>query len=351
MRAGNIDIILTKSISRFARNTVTLLETVRELKSLDVDVYFEEQNIHTMSADGELMLTILASYAQEESLSASENQKWRVRKGFENGELLNWRFMYGYRICKGKIEIDPQQAEIVREVFRRAVDGESFGSISRDMEHRGVPRVFGGTWSELRVRDMLANEKYVGNSLLQKKYRNNHLEKKLCRNCGELPRYYAEGTHPAIVEPELFEEAQELLKRIDAETSGRKPQTRDVFTGLIRCPKCGGNYKRVTSNGSVGWNCATYQRLGKAHCFGKKIPDDTLRQVTTDALGLSTFEPDAVTTLIHHIEAPEPNRLIYILKDGSAVEREWQDRTRRDSWSDEMKQAARERAIQQRRKS
>jgi len=166
-----------------------------------------------------------------------------------------------------------------------------------------------------------------------------------------LPRYYAEGTHPAIVEPELFEEAQELLKRIDAETSGRKPQTRDVFTGLIRCPKCGGNYKRVTSNGSVGWNCATYQRLGKAHCFGKKIPDDTLRQVTTDALGLSTFEPDAVTTLIHHIEAPEPNRLIYILKDGSAVEREWQDRTRRDSWSDEMKQAARERAIQQRRKS
>lgn len=350
-RAGNIDIILTKSISRFARNTVTLLETVRELKSLGVDVYFEEQNIHTMSADGELMLTILASYAQEESLSASENQKWRVRKGFENGELLNWRFMYGYRIRKGKIEIDPHQAEIVREVFRRAVDGESFGSISRDMEHRGVPRVFGGAWSELRVRDMLANEKYVGNSLLQKKYRNNHLEKKLRRNCGELPRYYAKGTHPAIVELELFEEAQELLKRIDAETSGRKPQTRSVFTGLIRCPKCGGNYKRVTSNSSVGWNCATYQRLGKSHCFGKKIPDDTLRQVTADALGLSAFEPDAVSALIHHIEVLEPNRLIYILKDGRVVEREWHDRTRRDSWTDEMKQAARERAIQQRRKS
>lgn len=198
---------------------------------------------------------------------------------------------------------------------------------------------------------MLANEKYVGNALLQKKYRNNHLEKKLCRNCGELPRYYAEGTHPAIVELELFEEAQELLKQIDAETSGRKPQARSVFTGLIRCPQCGENYKRVTSSGSVGWNCATYQEYGKSRCFGKKIPDDTLRQVTANALGLSAFDPDAVKALIHHIEVPEPNRLIYALKDGSMVEREWQDRTRRDSWSDEMKQAARERAIQQRRKS
>lgn len=350
-RAGNVDMVLTKSISRFARNTVTLLETVRELKSLGVDVYFEEQNIHTMSADGELLLTILASYAQEESLSASENQKWRVRKGFENGELVNWRFMYGYRIRKGKIEIDPQQAEIVREVFRRAIAGETFGSICRDMEQRGILRIYGGEWTVQRIREMLANEKYVGNALLQKKYRNNHLEKKLYRNKGELQRFFAEGTHPAIVELEMFEKARELLKRIDTETSMRKPQTKCAFSGLIHCQKCGKSYKRVTSKGVVGWNCATYQRLGKTSCFGKKIPDDTLRQVTTDALGLSAFEPDAVAALIHHIEVPGPNHLIYVLKDGSVVEREWQERTRRESWTDEMKQAARERAIQQRRKS
>lgn len=134
------------------------------------------------------------------------------------------------------------------------------------------------------------------------------------------------------------------------ETSVRKPRTRSVFTGVIRCPKCGKSYRQVTSNGSAGWNCATYQQYGKSRCFGKKIPDDTLRQVTVDALGLSAFEANAVAALIHHIEVPEPNRLIYFLKDGSLIEREWQDRTRRDSWTDEMKQTARDRALKQRRK-
>src|SRR5574344_3020796 len=132
-RAGHIDMILTKSISRFARNTVTLLEAVRELKSLGVDIFFEEQNIHTMSAEGELMLTILASYAQEESLSASENQKWRIRTGFENGELLNWRFLLGYRISKDGITVDEDAAPIVREVFDRVIARESFSAISKDL--------------------------------------------------------------------------------------------------------------------------------------------------------------------------------------------------------------------------
>ena len=116
-RAGKIDRIITKSISRFARNTVTLLETVRELKTLGVDVYFEEQNIHSMSGDGELMLSILASFAQEESLSVSENCKWRIRKQFELGEPATWRFMYGYRIRKGVITIHEEEAAVVLWVF------------------------------------------------------------------------------------------------------------------------------------------------------------------------------------------------------------------------------------------
>ena len=109
--------VITKSISRFGRNTVTLLQTVRELKDVGVDVFFEEQNIHSISSDGELMLTILASYAQEESLSASENQKWRIRKGFENGELVNLRFLYGYTIKRGSIVVNPKEAEVVKEIF------------------------------------------------------------------------------------------------------------------------------------------------------------------------------------------------------------------------------------------
>ena len=167
-RVGNIDLIITKSISRFARNTVTLLETVRELKLLGIDVFFEEQNIHTISADGELMMTILASYAQAESLSASENQKWRIRKAFENGEIVNLRFLFGYRINGAKIEIDPAQADIVREVFERAANGESFTSIANDLNNRNIIRCLGGKWNSQRIRDLLSNEKYLGNALLQK---------------------------------------------------------------------------------------------------------------------------------------------------------------------------------------
>ena len=144
-RAGLIDIVITKSISRFARNTVTLLQTVRELKSLGVDIFFEEQNIHTMSTEGELMLTILASYAQAESLSASENQKWRVRKGFEKGELINMRFLFGYSISKDKIEIDSDTAPIVKEIFKRVIAGDTFGSISRDL-NKAVEFPRGARW-------------------------------------------------------------------------------------------------------------------------------------------------------------------------------------------------------------
>lgn len=135
-RAGKIDLVITKSISRFARNTVTLLETVRELKSLGVDVYFEEQNIHTMSAEGELMMTILASYAQEESRSASENQKWRIRKEYEKGNDVNLRFLFGYKISKGFIEPDTITAPIVVELFNRYVEGASFSELAKDLNKR-----------------------------------------------------------------------------------------------------------------------------------------------------------------------------------------------------------------------
>ena len=140
-RAGKIDMVLTKSISRFARNMVTLLETVRELKTLGVDVYFEEQNIHSLNGDGELLLTILASYAQEESRSVSENCKWRIRNQFRAGEPANWRFMYGYRIQHGKITVHPVEAEVVREVFRRYLEGRRWPASPGGCGNKGCPAI------------------------------------------------------------------------------------------------------------------------------------------------------------------------------------------------------------------
>ena len=157
-RAGNIDLIITKSISRFARNTVTLLETVRELKDIGVDVYFEEQHIHSMSADGELMLSILASYAQEESYSASENQKWRIRRDFEQGKICSIQ-MLGYRRTKsGSLEIVPKEAETVRMIFSDYLSGMGKQAIANKLNEIGIKTVHGCEWTTEDIRRTLKND-------------------------------------------------------------------------------------------------------------------------------------------------------------------------------------------------
>lgn len=210
-RAGKIDLILTKSISRFARNTVTMLETVRELKALGIDVYFEEQNIHSMSGDGELMLTILASFAQEESKSVSDNCKWRIRKDFSEGKPMNLMLLYGYRSVDGQIVIDEDEAAVVRDVFKAYLDGAGSSRIAARLRETNTPRRLGGTWTGNHVVEMLTNEKYTGDALLQKTFVEDHLTKKQRRNTGQLDRFYAENTHPAIIDRETFERAQAIL--------------------------------------------------------------------------------------------------------------------------------------------
>lgn len=348
--AGNIDLVITKSISRFARNTVTLLETVRELKLLGVDVFFEEQNIHTLSAEGELMMTILASYAQEESRSASENQKWRIRKGFENGELVNLRFLFGYHIRKGGIEIDQLQAQVVREVFQRFIAGESMGGISEDLNARELKGALGGRWCVQRIRDMLSNEKYLGNALLQKTFVNNHLEKRQLPNRGELPKYYAEGTHPAIIDADTFGKAQELLQRLERKNSTRKRPFKSAFTGKIVCARCGKNYKRVTTPTKHHWNCPTFLSQGKRACPAKQVPEETLYALASEVLGLAEFDADAFHEKITAVRAEDNNTLVFCFKSGEEIVKRWQHRSRAESWTPEMKEIARQRTIEQRRR-
>ena len=348
-RQGNIDLVITKSISRFARNTVTLLQTVRELKSLGVDVFFEEQHIHTQSSDGELMMTILASYAQEESLSASENQKWRVRKAFENGEIINLRFLFGYDITPDGIRVNEVDAAIVREIFARFNGGESMSSICRDLDARGHKGVLGGTWCAERMRNTLSNEKYLGNALLQKRYRNNHIEKKLLPNRGELPMYYAEGTHEPIIDQATFDKAQERLRMLAQQAANRKKPTRSVFSGLIHCGLCGNTYKRVTYRKKHYWNCTTFQTKGKSECAAKRIPEETLEVLTCEVLGAVSFDPDMVRSKITAIRAEKNNVVVFCMDDGSEIVKRWADRSRVESWTPEMKEQARQRALQARR--
>ncbi len=347
-RAGLIDMVITKSISRFARNTLTLLSTVRELKDLGVDVFFEEQNIHTMSADGELMLTILASYAQEESRSASENKKWQVRKSYEKGEDVQWRFLFGYAVRDGGVEIVSEQAQVVREIFSRAIAGESFGSICRDLNERGIRTAFGNRWAACRIPAILSNERYTGDAILQKRYVNNHIDKKIVANNGELPKYYSEGTHEAIIDKDTFEKAQEVVRRVREKHSGRKPRGNHPFSGMITCGICGSHFKRITCHGSVAWNCRTYQEEGRLKCAAKRIPESVLEETAAGVLGLDTFDADAFKAQIERIDVPGANRLIFVFKDGHTEERTWKDRSRAESWTPEMREAARQKALQRR---
>jgi site-specific DNA recombinase len=345
-RNGKIDMIITKSISRLTRNTVTMLEVVRELKSLNVDVLFEKENIHSMSGDGELMLTILASFAQAESLSVSENCKWRIRKQFQDGELANLRFMYGYNIIKGDIEIDPEQAEIVRMIFDDYINGMGCSLIARKLRDMNVATLMGGTWNSERIAAIIKNEKYTGNALLQKKYRVDHLTKALVWNKGVLPKYYAENTHPLIIDAQTFKTAQDIMAENRAKNYGQKATSHYPFTGKIHCTCCGKHYKRKTVHGCISWNCSTYLQFGKSFCHTKQIPEDILLSITAEVLGITSFDESTFVKNIKEIQVPEFNKLVFVFFDGRLVKKSWENKSRKDSWSDEAKQQAREHRLE-----
>ncbi len=340
-RAGKIDIVLTKSISRFARNTVTLLETVRELKALGVDVYFEEQNIHTESSDGELMLTILASYAQEESRSVSENCKWRIRQKFAQG-IPATTPLTGYRIHKGEFSIEPEEAALIRMIFRDYAMGLGRNAIQRKLADMGARSRFGGEWTDAHLRELLRNEKYSGDILMQKYFRADHLSKQDIKNSGQIDRYFMQDHHAPIVDRETFQHVQDrmdLQRETHAGTGGR----RGAFSGMLHCTKCGKSYKRKTTHGKAAWQCSTFITLGKRFCHTKQIPEDILIATTVSVLGITEFDEEVFLNQIERIEVPAFNHLVYIFKDGHREERIWQDKSRRDSWTDEMRQQARRR--------
>jgi len=198
-KAGNIDMIITKSISRLARNTVTILESVRALKEINVDIYFEEQNIHSLSGDGELMLTILSSYAQEESKSCSENCRWHIRKQFAEGKPTGGN-MLGYKQVNGVFTIIPEEAELVRQIFDDYLSGMGFVAIEKKLHSQGVK------FTKSAISKLLRNEKYAGDMRLQKTFTLDHISKKKIKNCGQLQQFYVHDSHEAIILKDKFSE-------------------------------------------------------------------------------------------------------------------------------------------------
>ena len=338
-KSGKIDHIVTKSISRMARNTVTLLKTVRELKSIGITVYFEEQNIDTGTDDGELMLSILASYAQEESLSASENQKWRVRQNFENGQP--WRgVMLGYRYKDGQYIVVPEEAEIVRSIYADFLNGKGVIAITKRLNSEGILTQQGFTWHKSAITRVLKNYTYTGNLLLQTKYRENHLTKRTLVNHGQLPQYHATDTHEPIIDIGTYDSVQLEMYRRSQKYGKQQTSEKYPFSGMITCAGCGKHYRRkVTATGPV-WICSTYNTHGKAVCPSKAIPESTLMEIAAQVS--ATGEITAIT-------AHNDNALEFTLADGTVTVKQWQNRSRAASWTTEMRVAAGEKSRERKR--
>ena len=208
---GQIDTIITKSISRFARNTLDCLKNVRLLKDLGIGVLFEKENIDTLDSKGEVLLSILSSLAQDESRSISENSTWGIRRRFEQGKLhVNHTTFLGYdKDASGELIVDKKQAAIVRKIYTAFLDGKGAGRIAKDLTRDKIPKWDGSIrWYESSIRKMLGNEKYKGDALLQKTYTVDFLTKKRVDNTGQVPQYYVEDSHPAIIDKEMWEAVQ-----------------------------------------------------------------------------------------------------------------------------------------------
>lgn len=243
--AGKIDLILTKSISRFARNTVDSLTTIRKLKEQKIEVYFEKENIYTLDAKGEVMLTIMSSLAQEESRSISENVTWGIRKNMADGKItLAYKYFLGYEKGEdGLPKIVEEEAKIVREIYQLFLESYTLRKIADTLTKRGVPTPRGKkVWSVSTVKSILTNEKYKGDALLQKTYTTDFLTKKVKKNDGEIPQYYIQNSHPAIIDPETFDLVQEEMQR--RYPNRHKLHRASPFSAKLICEDCGGFYGR-----------------------------------------------------------------------------------------------------------
>ena len=290
-KRGHIDLIITKSLSRFARNTVDCLETVRLLKANGIGVYFEKENINTLTESSEFLITLFSGFAQAESESLSKNVAWGKAKSAEAGKVtFQYKKMLGYRKgADGQPEIVPEEAEVIKRIYHRYLDGCTLGQIKRELDEDNVPTAQGVEfWSPAIIHNILTNEKYIGDALLQKTYVTDCISKKVKKNQGERAMYYVENNHPAIISREVFDQVRNEMtrrssKRKVLQKSGKtelgKYSGKYALTELLVCGECGSPYKRVTwaRNGKkrIVWRCVSRLEFGTQYCHNSPTLDES----------------------------------------------------------------------------
>lgn len=318
---GKIEMVITKSISRFARNTVDTLQIIRQLKNYQVGVYFEKENINTLDESSEVILTVLSSIAQDESRSISENVKWALKRKFERGEvMLNTKRFMGYtRDEHGKLVIVEEEAVVVRRIFNSYLTGQSLIGIARELEADQVLSPDRKTkWSTSTISNMLVNEKYAGNAILQKSYTEDYLTKKRVPNRGQMPKYHVEDSHDPIIDMKTFMRVQEEVlrrKRMHGrsnkiKTKRNRRHSKYIFTDLLTCGCCGHGYRRATWTNyyekRVVYRCGNRLKKGVRVCPGSvNIEENKLRHIieneVSKQLGIQYNEVND-EVIIQHVE-------------------------------------------------
>ena len=280
--AGKIDFIITKSISRFSRNTTDCLEMVRKLLDLNIPIYFEKENLNTSSMESEFVLSVLSGMAEGESSSISENSKWSIQKRFQNGTFKLCCPPYGYAWNGKRLVVIPEQAEIVRWIFAQVLSGNGTQSIAYELNKNGVPTKKGGRWTSTTLRGMITNEKYMGDAIFQKTYTDTQFNRH--KNNGQKDKYVVTEHHEAIISRETFNAANAMIAQRRREKGvvkgSEKYQNRYSLSGKIMCGECGDTFKRrihsSTTHKYVAWCCNTHI-YDKDICSMKYVRDDEIK--------------------------------------------------------------------------
>lgn len=326
-RQRKIDMVLTKSLSRFARNTVDSLNYIRELKALGIAVIFEKENINTLETDTEMMLTIMSCFAQAESESISKNVSWGIRQSFKNGNVpMQYAHLLGYKKGDGgNAEIIPDEAEVVREIYRCYLDGMSMNLIADRLNAKGLTtKGSGSPYRKAVVQRILTNEKYTGDALLQKTYVTDCITKKTRKNNGELPMYLVKNHHEPIISRSDFNRVQEEMARRSAKrtiadkltkTGQGKYSAKYALSELLICGECGEHYRRVTWTAKgfkeIKWRCVSRIQYGKKKCHSSPTVDEqALHRAIVSAINdLCTVKDDVAKALRESItEVLDPNQ-------------------------------------------
>ena len=320
-RKGKIDMIVTKSVSRFSRNNLDCLMYVRELKQLGIPIIFEKEGINTIQVSSELLLTLFGALSQAESESISMNVKLGIRQSLKNGNVrFSYKTFLGYRKgADGQPEIVPEQADIVRRIYNDFLAGATYLEIAKRLTEENVPTMGGGNrWFSERIKSILKNEKYKGDALLQKTYITDPISKRVKKNNGELPMYYVENSHPAIIERRIFDRVQEEIARRAGKKKVKQTGTKTelgrysgkyALTELLYCGECGTPYRRCTwsrdGKKKIVWRCVSRLDYGKKYCKNSPSVEESRlhNAITTAITKKANSEEINIGGIMDHIES------------------------------------------------